>query len=98
LLCRAQALLESLQPDALLLTRSDEGMSLFDASGVGHFAAQAREVFDVSGAGDTVIAVIASLLAAGAALDHAAAIANQAARLAISKPGTAMVSVDEVLS
>ena len=93
---RAQALRQSLQIDALLLTRSEEGMSLFDEEGVRHFAAQAREVFDVSGAGDTVIAVIAALLAAGIALESAVAIANHAAGLAVSKLGTAVVSFDEL--
>lgn len=94
--CRAQALRASLQVDALLLTRSEEGMSLFDADGVRHFAAQSREVFDVSGAGDTVIAVIAALLAAGVALDSAVAVANHAAGLAVSKLGTAVVSFEEL--
>lgn len=93
---RAQALRQSLRIDALLLTRSEEGMSLFDEEGVRHFAAQAREVFDVSGAGDTVIAVIAALLAAGVALDAAVAVANHAAGLAVSKLGTAVVSFDEL--
>ncbi len=93
---RAQALRQSLQMDALLLTRSEDGMSLFDSDGVRHFAAQAREVFDVSGAGDTVIAVIAALLAAGIALESAVAIANHAAGLAVSKLGTAVVSFDEL--
>ncbi len=96
LYARAQGLRQSLQIDALLLTRSEEGMSLFDAEGVRHFAAQAREVFDVSGAGDTVIAVIAAMLAAGIAMESAVAIANHAAGLAVSKLGTAVVSFDEL--
>ena len=94
--CRAQALRRALRIDALLLTRSEEGMSLFDADGVRHFAAQAREVFDVSGAGDTVIAVIATLLAAGIPLESAVLVANHAAGLAVSKLGTAVVSFDEL--
>ncbi len=98
LLHRAQALRVSLQLPALLLTRAEEGMSLFDADGVQHFAAQAREVFDVSGAGDTVIAVIAALLAAGVALEPAIAVANRAAGLAVSKLGTAVVSFDELFN
>ena len=93
---RAQTLRASLQLPALLLTRAEEGMSLFDASGVRHFAAQAREVFDVSGAGDTVIAVIGALLAAGIPLEPAIAVANHAAGLAVSKLGTAVVSFDEL--
>ena len=96
--CRAQALRTSLHADALLLTRSEDGMSLFDGDGVRHFATQAREVFDVSGAGDTVIAVIAALLAAGVAMESAVAIANHAAGLAVSKLGTAVVSFDELFS
>lgn len=93
---RAQSLRTSLQLAALLLTRSEEGMSLFDAGGVRHFAAQAREVFDVSGAGDTVIAVIAALLASGVGLGHAVSVANRAAGLAVSKLGTATISFDEL--
>ncbi len=93
---RAQSLRTSLQLAALLLTRSEEGMSLFDAGGVRHFAAQAREVFDVSGAGDTVIAVIAALLASGVELGHAVSVANRAAGMAVSKLGTATISFDEL--
>ena len=62
---KAQALRASLDIEALLLTRSEEGMTIFDAQGSAHEAAQTREVFDVTGAGDTVIATMAVLLAAG---------------------------------
>ncbi len=95
---RAQRLRASLGLPALLLTRAEEGMSLFDAGGVRHFAAQAREVFDVSGAGDTVIAVIAALMAAGIPLEPAIAVANHAAGLAVSKLGTAVVSFEEIFN
>jgi bifunctional ADP-heptose synthase (sugar kinase/adenylyltransferase) len=62
---RAQALRPSLGLDALLLTRSEDGMSLFDAAGHLQIPAEAREVFDVTGAGDTVIATLAAMLACG---------------------------------
>jgi hypothetical protein len=64
---------------AILLTRSEEGMTLFDADGELHVSAQAREVFDVTGAGDTVIATMASLVAAGMGLRDAVPIANRPA-------------------
>lgn len=81
--------------DALLLTRSEEGMTLFDAHGSHHEAAEAREVFDVTGAGDTVIAALATLVAAGVPLAQAVPWANHAASLVVAKFGTASVSYDE---
>jgi D-glycero-beta-D-manno-heptose-7-phosphate kinase len=93
---KAQALRRELQLDALLITRSEEGMSLFTDDGAVHFAAQAREVFDVTGAGDTVIATIGVLLAAGAPMVHAVEIANRAAGLVVGKLGTAVVTPDEL--
>jgi D-glycero-beta-D-manno-heptose-7-phosphate kinase len=93
---RAQALRESLRLDSLLLTRSEEGMSLFDASGQTRVAAQAREVFDVTGAGDTVIAMMATMLACGLSLREALPIANRAAGLVVGKFGTATVSYEEL--
>jgi rfaE bifunctional protein kinase chain/domain len=95
---RAQALRESLQLGSLLLTRSEEGMSLFDASGHIRVAAKAREVFDVTGAGDTVIATMAALLACGVGLREALPIANRAAGLVVGKFGTATVSYQELFS
>jgi rfaE bifunctional protein kinase chain/domain len=95
---RAQALRESLQLDSLLLTRSDEGMSLFDASGQARVAAQAREVFDVTGAGDTVIATMAAMLACGLSLREALPIANRAAGLVVGRFGTATVSYEELFA
>ena len=68
---RAQTLRQQLQLDALLVTRSEEGMSLFDAHGAEHQPTLAREVFDVSGAGDTVIATLGLALAAGLSRPHA---------------------------
>src|SRR3569833_1699996 len=92
---RAQALRESLNLNALLLTRSEEGMSLFDAAGHARVAAQAREVFDVTGAGDTVIATTAAMLACGLTLREALPIANRAGGLVVGKFGTATVSYKE---
>ena len=97
---RAQALRERLGLDGLLLTRSEDGMSLFDAPGgvAGHHQvpAQAREVFDVTGAGDTVIATLAALLAAGHGLREAMPLANRAGSIVVGKFGTASVSYDEL--
>ena len=93
---RAQALRESLRLDALLLTRSEEGMSLFDADGHVQIPAQAREVFDVTGAGDTVIATLAAMMAGGLSLREAMPIANRAGGIVVGKFGTANVSYDEL--
>ena len=93
---RAQNLRRELQLDALLLTRSEEGMSLFDAAGSTHVPAEAREVFDVTGAGDTVIAALAAMLAAGLSLRQAMPIANRAGSVVVGKFGTASVSYDEL--
>jgi rfaE bifunctional protein kinase chain/domain len=97
---RAHALRESLGLEGLLLTRSEEGMSLFDAPGgmPGHLRvpAQAREVFDVTGAGDTVIATLAALLAVGVGLRDAMPVANRAGGIVVGKFGTAGVSYDEL--
>ncbi len=93
---RAQALRRELGAQALLLTRSEEGMSLYQESGVLHEAAKAREIFDVSGAGDTVIAAVAAMLAGGAALPQAMHVANRAAGIKVGKLGTAVVHRDEL--
>jgi rfaE bifunctional protein kinase chain/domain len=93
---RAQALRRELSIDALLLTRSEEGMSLFSDAGTLTIPAQAREVFDVSGAGDTVIATLGALLAAGAPVADAMAIANEAAGVVVGKLGTAVAEPDEL--
>jgi rfaE bifunctional protein kinase chain/domain len=96
LLERAQKLRESQRWDALLLTRSEEGMSLFDAAGHIQVQAQAREVFDVTGAGDTVIATMAAMLACGMPLREAMPIANRAGGIVVGKFGTATVNYDEL--
>ncbi len=95
---RAQALRASLDIDALVLTRSEEGMSLFDAQGNLQVAAQSREVFDVTGAGDTVIAAMAALLACGATVREALPLANRAAGIVVGKFGTASVSYEELFA
>jgi rfaE bifunctional protein kinase chain/domain len=93
---KAEALRRDLALDALLITRSEEGMSLFTADGALTIPAQAREVFDVSGAGDTVIATLGVLLAAGAPMPDAVRIANQAASVVVGKLGTAVVQPGEL--
>jgi D-glycero-beta-D-manno-heptose-7-phosphate kinase len=94
---RAQKLRRSLGLKALLVTRAEEGMSLYREGGVVHVPALAREVFDVTGAGDTVIASLAVMLAAGVELPQAVAIANVAAGIKVGKLGTAVVYRDELL-
>ena len=93
---KAQDLRRSLNLQALLLTRSEEGMSLFTDAGVNHVKAQAREVFDVSGAGDTVIATLAVALAAKWPLEKAMALANRAGGIVVGKLGTATVTSEEL--
>jgi rfaE bifunctional protein kinase chain/domain len=83
---------------AVLLTRSEEGMTLFDTQGQLHVSAQAREVFDVTGAGDTVIATMAAMVAAGMSLRDALPLANRAGGLVVGKFGTATVSYEELFA
>ncbi len=94
---KAQALRTDLQLDALLVTRSEDGMSLYRANEVQHEPTHTREVFDVSGAGDTVIATLAVMLASGADLSDAMRIANRAAGIVVGKLGTAVVSREEII-
>ncbi|MDY0976450.1 D-glycero-beta-D-manno-heptose-7-phosphate kinase [Massilia sp. CFBP9012] len=96
LLEKAQKLREELGLDALLLTRSEEGMSLFTQDEVLHVHADAREVFDVSGAGDTVIATLATMLGAKAPLAEALVTANRAGGIVVGKLGTATVTREEL--
>jgi D-glycero-beta-D-manno-heptose-7-phosphate kinase len=93
---KAHALRDSLQFEALLLTRSEEGMTLFDGEGELHVPAVAREVFDVTGAGDTVIATLAAMLAAGLTPREAVPVANRAGGIVVGKFGTATVSYPEL--
>lgn len=95
---RAQNLRRQLGLQALLLTRSEEGMTLFTDAGAWSVPAQAREVFDVSGAGDTVIATLGVMLAAGATLQQAVETANRAGGIVVGKLGTATVSYDELFA
>jgi len=85
--------------DAVLITRGDRGMVMFEGErDPVHVATAAREVYDVTGAGDTVIATLAAALAAGASLTEAAVLANQAAGIVVGKLGTATASAEEVLA
>ena len=92
-------LLDRFNFKALLITRGEEGMSLFEKDGkTTHttFPAEAREVYDVTGAGDTVIGVFALCVASGATFKEAAALANYAAGIVVGKVGTAIISQDEL--
>ena len=93
---KAQALRKELNLGALLLTRSEEGMTLFSDDEILHVPAMAREVFDVSGAGDTVIATVAAMLAEGKNLHDAVLIANKAGGIVVGKLGTATVTREEL--
>ena len=96
---RAQALRLQLGLAGLLVTRAEEGMSLFDDGAAAlHVPAQAQQVFDVTGAGDTVIAALAALLAAGAPLRDAVPWANRAGGIVVSRFGTASLSYDELIA
>jgi len=95
---RAERLRAELGLDGLLVTRSEDGMSLFDAAGHARIPAEAREVFDVTGAGDTVIATLAAMLAAGLGLREAMPIANRAGGIVVGKFGTASVGYDELFA
>jgi len=95
---KAQALRRDLGLEALLVTRSEEGMSLYGEGSTLNVPTVAREVFDVSGAGDTVIATMAAALAAGASLEEAVRLSNQAAGIVVGKLGTAVVTADELFA
>jgi len=87
---------QKLQLEALLVTRGEEGMTLFTENAIHHHSAQAREVFDVTGAGDTVIATLATALAAGWPMDQSVELANRAAGIVVGKLGAAVVSCEEL--
>ena len=95
---KAQKLRHSLDLEALLLTRSEEGMTLYTEQDVMHVPTMAREVFDVSGAGDTVIASLAVMLGAGMGMNDAVSIANRAGGIVVGKLGTATVTQDELFA
>jgi len=93
-----QRLLEKFDCEYVLITRGEEGMSLFDRSGSHHLPTFAREVFDVTGAGDTVIAALALARTGGATMQESAVLANHAAGIVVGKVGTATVSRSELIS
>jgi len=93
---RVRKLRKQLGLEALLLTRGHEGMTLFTKNKPVHAAAEAREVFDVSGAGDTVIATLGTMLASGLRLDQAMRVANRAGGIKVAKLGTAVVTRREL--
>jgi D-beta-D-heptose 7-phosphate kinase/D-beta-D-heptose 1-phosphate adenosyltransferase len=93
---QAQAMRTQLDLSALLLTRSEEGMSLFSDAPDYHLPAKAKEVYDVTGAGDTVVAVLASALGANVALPEACVMANHAASIVVGKLGTSSVTTTEL--
>jgi rfaE bifunctional protein kinase chain/domain len=94
----ARVFMERARAEGVLITRGEHGMCLFDGSRESHLPAVAREVADVTGAGDTVIATLALSLAAGATLHQAASLANHAAGVVVGKFGAATVTPDELLA
>lgn len=93
---KAQKLRKKLELEALLVTRSEEGMSLFREEMCLHEGVTAKEVFDVSGAGDTVIATFGTMLATGASFEESMRMANRAAGIVVGKLGTAVVNREEL--
>ena len=93
----ARPMIEGLDLEGLLITRGEDGMTLARRQAAAlHLPAHAREVFDVTGAGDTVIALLGAVLASGSDLAHATAVANLAASLVVAKVGTASVTISEL--
>ncbi|HEY3157271.1 MAG TPA: D-glycero-beta-D-manno-heptose-7-phosphate kinase [Candidatus Eisenbacteria bacterium] len=88
---------DKLDAEAVLITRGEEGMSLFTSEGHEHFPTRARKVFDVTGAGDTVVATIATALAARAPLGEACVLANHAAGLVVAELGTAAATAAKLI-
>ncbi len=97
LVVAGRELLRKLEVKAILVTRGEAGMSLFEDGRVTHIPAVAKEVYDVTGAGDTVLAALALAMASGASLQEAAVIANHAAGVVVGRAGTATVSREELL-
>lgn len=99
LIAAAQHMIKLCGLEAIIVTRGPEGMSLVEAMGtIEHLPTTALEIFDVSGAGDTVIATLAAALAAGGSMSEAMHLANTAAGLVVAKVGTAVVRQDELLT
>ena len=93
---KVSALCKQLRFKALVVTRSEEGMTLFEGERVSSISAEAREVSDVTGAGDTVIATLAIMVACDLDLVQAMKLANRAAGLVVAKFGTATLTYDEL--
>jgi rfaE bifunctional protein kinase chain/domain len=96
LAARAQALRARLRAEALLLTRGEDGMTLYRPGRATRIKGEPREVADVTGAGDTVIAVLAVMLAAGEGVEAAARLANRAGGIKVTRFGTAVVTREEL--
>ena len=94
----AQVLLQRYNFGAVLVTRAEDGMSLITPSEIRHYPGEAREVFDVSGAGDTVVATLAAAMAVNVPLADAARLANIAAGVVVGKVGTAVARPDDILA
>ncbi|HER26795.1 MAG TPA: D-glycero-beta-D-manno-heptose-7-phosphate kinase, partial [Rhodospirillales bacterium] len=98
IIAAAEKLITDHRIDAVLVTRSRDGMTLVQAEGEPcHLSAEAQDIFDVSGAGDTVVAALAAALSTGAGLEDAARLANVAAGIVVGKVGTAVASADDVI-
>lgn len=91
-----RTLMKKLSCGAVLITRGEQGMSLFEKNKVAHIPTVTRNVYDVTGAGDTVIAAFTIAHAAGASMEEAAVIANHAAGIVVAKVGTAVATPDEI--
>ena len=97
-LSAAVALIEEARVEALLVTRGEEGMTLFHEGRSDHIRTLAKEVFDVTGAGDTVISTLSCAMACGASFHDASVLANMAAGAVVAKLGTAVVTLDELMA
>ena len=95
---KVQLLRDNLDLDGVLLTRSEEGMSLYQAGNISHFPTSAQEIYDVSGAGDTVIGILAVMLGGGCEIDQSVTCANRAAGIVVGKLGTATVNFSELFA
>ena len=97
LLKAGKSLLKKLSCKAVLITRGEQGMSLFEKKKVTHIPTVARKVYDVTGAGDTVISAFTLAYASGARMEEAAMIANHAAGIVVAEVGTAVATVDQII-
>jgi len=97
LLKAGKSLLKKLSCKAVLITRGEQGMSLFEKKKVTHIPTVARKVYDVTGAGDTVISAFTLAYASGARMEEAAMIANHAAGIVVAEVGTAVATADQII-